>query len=182
MRLARALAFILVLTPAVGRADAPIGQIDQQPDSPSSALTLAITGTVLPLGAGAGLAGAGNGWGLVLAGTGLALGPSLGHLYAGEVGRAVGMTALRAGLLTGAFYLFLGGVLGDTGHPGELFAGTAVLLAATAGLALYDIIDAPRAAERSNRRSGLQLLGVAPVVARDAAGGTMGGLAVAARF
>jgi hypothetical protein len=93
----------------------------------------------------------------------LLIGPSAGHIYAGETGHAVGMTLVRGG----AAIAFLAGVLKatmvystsdcfDCGHASGdrddgvtlMWVGGLSFVAAT----VYDIIDAPRAAKRRNAK------------------------------
>jgi len=63
--------------------------------SPSTAFQLSFFSTVVPVGAGLALAGADNeAGGLAFLG-GLVVGPSIGHFYAGQVGRGMGTTLLR---------------------------------------------------------------------------------------
>jgi hypothetical protein len=92
------------------------------------------------------------------------IGPSAGHLYAGETSHAVKMSALRIGALA-TFLLGLVPVIsandsrcGDCGpQPSNdnllpklaLAAGGVGLVVAT----LYDLADAPRAARRANLRA-----------------------------
>lgn len=95
----------------------------------------------------------------------LLVGPSAGHIYAGETGHAVGMTLVRVGALTA----FIAGVFQATtvyaadcldpctGYTGDdrdngatlMWVGGISFVAAT----VYDIIDAPRAARRRNAKT-----------------------------
>lgn len=59
--------------------------------SPGGALVLSLASTGVPMAVGA-AAGGGGGW-VFLAG--VVVGPSVGHFYAGQVGRGVGTAALR---------------------------------------------------------------------------------------
>lgn len=92
----------------------------------------------------------------------LMVGPSAGHIYAGETGHAVKMSLLRSG----AAVVFLAGVLkatmvysssdcwecsGSSGDDGAtlMWVGGISFVAAT----VYDFIDAPRAARRRNTKT-----------------------------
>lgn len=103
---------------------------------------------------------------------GLALGPSLGHVYAGEY--LTGGLALRAAGMTVAI---LGLREGTTCADGDCIAKGAVAAAVLGGAAfaagiIWDVATAPRAARRWNERHGLS---IAPVVTDDGAGVTLGG-------
>ncbi|MBA2538873.1 MAG: hypothetical protein H0V17_04495 [Deltaproteobacteria bacterium] len=93
----------------------------------------------------------------------LLVGPSAGHIYAGESGHAVGMTLVRGAALVA----FVAGVIkstmvygidcvdcessnsGDRDNAGTLmWVGGLSFIAAS----VYDIIDAPRAARRRNAK------------------------------
>ncbi len=93
----------------------------------------------------------------------LLVGPSAGHLYAGETGHAVGMSLVRGG----AAIAFIAGVIKATTVYGAdcidwcepsrdsdngatlMWVGGISFVAAT----VYDIIDAPRAARRRNTKT-----------------------------
>lgn len=62
--------------------------------SPSTAFWLSFTTTTVPVAAGLAAQDAAGG---VLFLSGLVIGPSVGHFYAGQVGRALGPLAIRAG-------------------------------------------------------------------------------------
>lgn len=183
---------------AVAHAQAP-GQTvpDPFPSPPAQADKDGTTATLAALGftaAGFALAGAGaSNHVAALGDAGLALiiiGPSAGHLYAGEKGHALGMSLLR----TAAIATIVIGAIDDLAgnvecpaysstpgiYPGDgcstnqqnygsaiAMTGGLVLIAATA----YDIWDAHRAARRANERPSS--LAVVPT-------GT--GFAVAGRF
>jgi hypothetical protein len=114
-------------------------------------------------------------WTLALGGVGLmAAGPSLGHVYAGEHGHALRMTALRVGGLValGAGVSFaMCESETDVTCPGDgpilllLGAGVGTYVGAT----LYDFYDAHRAARRSNTRARSALT-VAPSAVSSVAG------------
>jgi hypothetical protein len=61
--------------------------------SPGAAFALSFGSTVAPMAAGVGAGG--NGPGIAMFLTGLVVGPSVGQLYAGRVGRGLGTMALR---------------------------------------------------------------------------------------
>lgn len=104
---------------------------------------------------------------------GLALGPSLGHVYAGEY--LTGGLALRA---AGMAVAILGyreasrcSSVGDC-HMTAGATGVVLGLGAFAAGALWDIATASRAADRWNARHGLT---IAPVVTDDGAGVSLAG-------
>jgi hypothetical protein len=103
-------------------------------------------------------------------GLGMALvGPSLGHLYAGELGHAVLFTGLRVGGLALA-----AAALDQGGRDNETIAAIGISLAGAA--TLYDLIDAPRAVDRYNREGGLLIMPTAlPTSAGPAMGMSLGG-------
>jgi hypothetical protein len=156
--------------------------------SPATALGLSLAGYLVPMTVGAALLFTGRNesamvGGLVTLGLGASVGPSLGQFYVGNVGRGLLMSTARGALATGSYFMILVGALHgfEGGRPSEgLIAGGAILAAGAFALALWDIIDAPYAARRANARRGL--LAIAPIVGRDQAGGTLGGLAVSGRF
>lgn len=84
-------------------------------------------------------------------GLGIIYGPSVGHFAAGEAGRGIGMTFLRAALVGGA--IGIGAAIGsgdlEPGLGTALLYTDAGLLFVLAGL---DILDAPKAAERAKER------------------------------
>lgn len=80
---------------------------DPTPKSPSTAFWLSFTSTAAPMLAGVAANAAANGEssaGAVLFLSGLVIGPSVGHLYAGRVGRALGPVALRAAVSVVGLY------------------------------------------------------------------------------
>jgi hypothetical protein len=156
-----------------------------EPDrSESTAITLSVGSTLGGIAAGITLmaASGGNGGtiatGITLAALGLGVGPSLGHFYAGEVGRGLLMSLGRLVSGGASFGFFVGYVLSGIGG-GDGTAGMGVasigfgLLTVT--LAVIDLIDAPAAVRRrlARRRaaSGLASLTVAPLVAQTPASG-----------
>jgi hypothetical protein len=85
----------------------------------------------------------------------LVVGPSAGHLYVGESGEAVGMSLLRGGALALAYAGFTrffdeceGSYCDDQTGELMMLGGVGLWTAA----AVYDMIDAPRAAARANAR------------------------------
>jgi len=125
---------------------------------------------------------------LALAGAALTLiGPSAGHIYAGENGHAVKMTLLRtAGLLTfawGAVESTQGDCIDycyeDDSSEGEtaMYLGGAVFVIGT----LYDLYDSGRAARRYNEKAA-RALTLGPTMMSSARGGTSPGVALSGSF
>lgn len=139
--------------------------------SPATALQLSLLGT----GVGFGMMAAGARWelgGLSLAGFAVTLvGPSVGHFYAGETGRGLAHTGLRAGAVTaiaaGALWGFLGCLDLYGEDTCELSPGATALVAGGvvvgAGSMIYSLYDAPRAARRHNARARRLVLVPAPM-------------------
>ncbi len=134
--------------------------VDDDAKSPGRALAYSI---------GGGLAGAAVGGGIALAIADAAgepvawstfllfggIGPSLGHVYAGEYVRAAVVSGLRIGVAgVGVYYL-------DDDSKITLFGVVGAL-----ALTTYDFIDAPRAARRANRRARGRVSSMALVPAR----------------
>ena len=157
---------LLLLAPAVSRAQAtPPGPTPPSPPpelvshkSPPLAGGLAVVTTVV----GWGLVAAGvadDSAGAVLVGVPLAaIGPSVGHVYAGEYRHALITTSLRVAGLAQAYYGVAASTVcfGDScpdgaGHRNARLSVLGVGIAA--GVGLYDWIDAPSAARRANRRA-----------------------------
>lgn len=111
---------------------------------------------------------------------GLLIGPSVGHLYAGEWVHALGTSAVR----TAGGFVFLVGLIEATsteqssgGGSSPHSDGRSMMLLGGAAYVLttiYDIYDARRAARRSNEHA----LAVVPTVGQNATVGLM----VAGRF
>ena len=103
---------------------------------------------------------------------GLALGPSLGHLYAGEY--ITGGLALRAAGLTAAILGYREAASCSSGDCNAPAGVTVALLGAGAFAAgiLWDVATAPRAARRWNERRGTT---IAPVITDDDVGIMLGG-------
>jgi len=115
------------------------------------------------------------------------IGPSAGHIYAGEGGRALKMTLLRtAGLVT-----FVWGAVESTegdcydycyennNEEAEvaMYVGGAVVLIST----LYDFYDSARAATRYNEKAA-RALTLGPTMMSSAKGGTSPGVALSGSF
>ena len=164
---------LLLLAPAVSRAQAtPPGPTPPSPPpelvshkSPPLAGGLAVVTTVV----GWGLVAAGvadDSAGAVLVGVPLAaIGPSVGHVYAGEYRHALITTSLRVAGLALAYYGVASSTLcfGDScpDGAGHSNAGLSLLgVGIAAGVGLYDWIDAPSAARRANRRADAALRSV----------------------
>lgn len=117
----------------------------------------------------------------------IVVGPSAGHIYAGETRHALGMTALRGvGVTTFAVGLFMGLAVGDsdtccsssehhdgnhhTAAIGTMAAGAALFIGGT----VYDLWDAHRAAARANERAAARALAIVPVLSRGSQGASAG--------
>jgi hypothetical protein len=102
-------------------------------------------------------------------GLGLSFGPSIGYAYAGEPLRAWGLGALRAlGYGFGSIFIFGAAMTGACEDCDQSGAGTYALVGVTLfGTSLissiYDIVAAPKAAQRANARHGLSNLSLLPV-------------------
>ncbi len=125
---------------------------------------------------------------LALVGAGLTLiGPSAGHIYAGENGHAVKMSLLRTGALLTFIYGAVKSTEGDcidycyenTNNEGEaaMYLGGAVFVVST----LYDLYDSGRAARRFNEKAA-RTLTVGPTMMSSAHGGTSPGVALSGSF
>jgi len=147
----------------------------QHPTTPgksgTTALHLSLWGTVIPVAGGIALAGtdATDPDGvpaLLLITGGLAIGPSLGHFYAGDTQRAWAHAALRSATMAGTLGVLL--ALCDScleeSEPASLVTVAAGSLA-VAALAGWDIATAPAAARESRSR-----LSVAPWIGSGSRG------------
>lgn len=116
----------------------------------------------------------------------LLIGPSAGHIYAGEAGHAVGMSLLRGGatiaFIAGALKMTMASDCIDWCGSNErdsgatlMWVGGLTFIAAT----VYDIIDAPRAARRHNTKE--RQYAVQPMFV-GAANGPAPGLGFAGKF
>jgi len=172
--------------PPVGGLTQPVVREIKRPGT-AQALAVGVTG----LGLVAILGGADdNNEELALAGLGMMLiGPSAGHIYAGENGHALKMTLLR----TGGFLTFLWGAVKQTSsydcidycyedtsdNEGEtaMYLGGAVFVLGT----LYDIYDSGRAARRYNTKAA-RALTLGPTMMSAAQGQTSPGVALSGSF
>lgn len=155
--------------------------------NPATALSLSALGTAAGVGLMAvGLRTDSGELGLLGVITTL-VGPNMGHYYAGDTGRGLALTGVRAAgagvMVVGSFWLLLECFpFPDTECEGG--TGPAVVmstgLALVAGSALYSIYDAPRAARRHNARARRLVLAPAPVVGPDQSSGF--GLHLGGRF
>jgi hypothetical protein len=157
---------------------------------PSTALAWSVGGTLL---GGAVLAGTleTHHLGPFLFGEAVfSLGPSAGHVYAGEIGHGAWVSALRVGAVAlvdfGVGLSVSCGINGPGGNPTcENDVPTYLIvggLATVAGLTIYDWIDAPRAARRARARAraGGATVSVTPLVMSGPAHVT--GLGLVGRF
>lgn len=202
--------WIALALPGVARAQEPVTpaplapprmQAPPAPPAQSIASTSAMPDDKNPDTAlGVSLLGTAAGVGLMMAGAksdtttlglvGLAtvvVGPSFGHFYAGEAGRGLTQSAVRAGsfgvMLVGGIWL-LADCLSLSGEPCDAGPGPALLMAA--GLvvgtssAAYSIYDAPRSARRRNVEARRLVLAPAPMAGPDHSSGF--GLHLGGRF
>jgi cysteine-rich repeat protein len=84
-------------------------------------------------------------------GLGIVFGPSMGHFYAGAKGRGVAMSLLRGALLGGVVGLSAATAKGKLsgGASSALLSIDLTLLGILIGA---DLLDAPKAAERANKK------------------------------
>jgi hypothetical protein len=139
--------------------------------SEGKALRLSLFSTVAPIATGVILIAAGSSSSSALQATGgimmLAgglLGPSVGHFYAANAGQAmlgIGMRSLAFGVGTVAAYAI---ILSDDG-TGFILAYVAFIggAAVTVAWAIYDIVDAPKSAERYNEKSRSARIRLTPI-------------------
>jgi hypothetical protein len=151
----------------------------------STATWLSIGATAAGLGAMY-LAAQDHNENLAIAGLAVTLiGPSAGHLYAGENGHAVKMSLLRTG---GLVMMIYGGSQDNTAYDcidycqkkdGQtaILVGGAVILGAT----LYDFYDAGRAARRTNEKAA-RALTVGPTMMSSSGGRSSPGVALSGSF
>jgi hypothetical protein len=99
------------------------------------------------------------------AGVLLAVGPSSGHIYAGEYWN--GATTVR--VVSGGLMVLAGAAIDDGSHNGN--EGAAVVTVASAivflGASLYECGTAPRAVRRYNARHAGSAVTIVPVVSRE---------------
>ncbi|MEO8699715.1 MAG: hypothetical protein ABI867_06710 [Kofleriaceae bacterium] len=190
--------------PAFGQAQAyppPAEPMVEPVKSESTATLLAIGATTagfLAIGAATDNNGDGNG-GLGLIGAGLLLiGPSAGHIYAGETGHAVKASLLRSAgvlaMLVGAISMTT--VASDAGAcpPDTLCEGgggrddksrAKLLLGVGAavyiGSTIYDLVDAGAAARRENRRHARAMM-FTPTMMSTHSGRTAPAVSLVGRF
>ena len=169
----------------------------QPPQQPMLDLKLKSSGTALLWAVGttvAGVVAIGAAFdeqseGLLLLGTGLALvGPSAGHIYAGEGGHALKASLLRAG---GLLVFTLGAIEYDSydcydayycedSNDGEAAMWIGGLI--VAGSTLYDLYDAGRAVRRYNDRQRKAAYQFSPTMMSKAGGGFTPGVGVTGSF
>lgn len=181
IRSATLIAVSLLATATLARGDD--GAVPMGP-SPNTALALSLGVTAGGIAAGTGIwfasggsgADANNGhWvGFLVASSSLVAGPSLGHFYAGEVGRGLLTTGLRAALVGGAVIFTVGpavscavgsAVAAEGPSDCDLtgwFVLSGLFASGAVALAVYDIWDAPRAARRAQPRA--PTLSLAPIL------------------
>ncbi len=172
---AHLVAAALLVLPAVARAQPGMTEPveDEEEKSPGIAVGLSLAGTAAGYGA---LIAAGNtdSSGLAIVGlTGIVVGPSLGQIYAGETGRAVGHSLLRLGagsiMVYGAMLTVFdcwgdeeGGECDGSAGPALMIGGALVGI----GSSVYSIVDSAHAADRHNaaRKQRRFVLTPAPLV------------------
>ncbi len=164
---------------------APVPPAKSEATATSLALGITAAGYLLAFSGAAERANSGVLGGAV--GAMIVVGPSAGHLYAGEARHALGMTALRGvGVTTFAVGLFMGFAVGDTeaccgttSHHddssrnaalGTMAAGAAMFIGGT----VYDLWDAHRAVARANERAATRQLAIVPVLSRGTQGAAAG--------
>jgi len=120
---------------------------------------------------------------------GIWVAPSAGHIYAGEWGHAAGWSLFRAATSTVGAFLIAAASIHSSDCQGAdcntslwpVAVGGGLVLVAGAS-AVYDIIDASSAAERTNKRLAATDLALAPILPLGTGAGSMRGLALVARF
>ena len=134
----------------------PAADHDREPVSPRVALTLSLLGTAVGYGSFiAGLEYDNNG--LAFLGiAGIVIGPSIGHIYTGDVRRELVTTSVRGlGVLVtgvGAVMSFSDCLLQSTcNSPGPALSLAGALV--TVGGTIYSIVDSRRSARRANERN-----------------------------
>ncbi len=157
--------------------------------SPSFALTLSLAGSIGLIGAGMAMDNSSSlesSGGMALIALGAIVGPSAGHLYTGQTSRALWFSLGRAAALSGGF---LGAMVVGGGHGDETGETGAIVLAIAGGvtwlgLSLWDIVDAPRSAQRFNEKAHAFALApmVLPPAAADDSDTPAYGLALAWRY
>ena len=179
-------------SPPTGPMPAPAPPHDL---SPQAAGILALLSSILSVTAGTVIWSRANGndtesgVGGGLVAYGIWVGPSAGHMYAGEWGHAIGWSLFRAVTSSLGGILVLGASIHSSDCQGSACDTSTSALALGAGLVLaagasvvYDLLDAPNAVERTNKRLAATDLALAPILPLGAGAGSMRGLAVVARF
>lgn len=182
-----------VYGPMPGPMPLPAPMIEGKTKSEGTATMLSLGTTAAGFALLASAANQDNGGGMGTLGVlALLIGPSAGHIYAGETGHAVGMSLVRGG----AAIAFLAGVIkattvyatdsgdcidwcnsGDSDNGATLmWVGGLTFVAAT----VYDIIDAPRAARRRNAKE--RQFAVQPMFVGTAANSKTPGIGFAGKF
>jgi hypothetical protein len=183
---------LLVASPAAawaqpGQAVSPSPPVvDSEEVSPAAAFGLSLAGTAVGWGGllvAAEVDSQALGW---VAVGGILVGPSLGHFYAGEVGRGLGHTGIRLGagaiFVVGAAITVSDCLFTEEGEC-DGSSGPLVMLggaALGAGSTIYSIVDAPRAATRANQMRRRLVITPAPVVGPERSTGL--GLLVGSSF
>jgi hypothetical protein len=165
---------IAIMLPSVALAQPTLPEVKSE----STATGLAVIG---PLG-GIGLiatSAATDQVGVGLAGLVLfAIGPSLGHVYAGAYKHAAISSGLRA-LGLAAMSVLLAAVGDSEGDPSDVAVGVGITgVFVIIGTTAVDIMTADNAARAANARA----FSIAPTVVPSASGGLAPGLAVRGRF
>jgi hypothetical protein len=161
--------------------------------SPQTAGMLALLSPILSTVAGGLLWNRGSGnvrdTGIALVAFGIWVAPSAGHIYSREWAHAIGWSLVRSATSTlGVFLMAASQIRGsdcqgsacDTSTSG-LAVGAGLMLVAGGSL-VYDLFDAPSAAERTNKRLAATDLALAPILPLGAGAGSMRGLALVTRF
>ncbi len=106
--------------------------------------------------------------------------PGAGHIYAGEPGKGYAMLLSSAGIAVGGFMLQVKQIKkGESGMGAGLASGAAIL-----GIYLYSVVDAGKAAQRTNAKNGL-VIRISPDMRMDSGEMVYGvrfGFALPARF
>lgn len=181
-------------SPQAANASAPVSGGAWQRRSPGTARALALGMTLGAVGLGAlSFASVRSDEAFlaafVITGIGLGIAPSAGHFYASERRRGLVTAGLRLGLLTVASIVIIDAWASRAVEYPRMSAGDAqvqlalglTFVAASVGVAIYDIVDAPRAARRQNARHGLPEIALAPWLASHGAV-TSQGVAAQGRF
>lgn len=160
-----AIAGVRVTTPAESLAAAVARTPRVEPEisphaSPSRAATLSVVSTVVPVAAGAALIGSDverNVLAASLIGGGIVVGPAIGYLDAGLVGRGISGIGLRVaaaglGYAAAASMWRDGGDIEELAGPAMVFLGGCVV---TSGLAIYDCAVVHRDVSHARRATAV---------------------------